>query len=239
MVPEFDRYLQSYSKEIDDVIGIFGKKQEFFVKHKAEILLSAFATVASNISNFKVLDIGCGTGMVHAHIAGSVSELHGADVSSASIDMARRQNPTAHYKTYDGQVLPYADGSFDCAFAICVLHHVPVAQWAAFLKDMSRVVKRGGLVLVIEHNPLNPATQWVVNTCKFDVNAKLLRPWKLRRLLDSAGIINPWVKYVLFTPFAAKPFRQLDRLLSGLPFGAQYVMGGKVAEVDRLRNLAT
>src|SRR5262249_49691100 len=128
----------------------------------------------------------------------------------------------------DGQVLPYADSSFDCAFAICVLHHVPVDQWKAFLKDMSRVVKPGGLVLVIEHNPFNPATQWIVNTCEFDANAHLLKPWTLRKLMKSAGIANPWVKYILFTPFASKAFRLLDGVLSGLPLGAQYVMGGKV-----------
>lgn len=228
-MPEFDRYLESYSKEIDDVIGIFGKKQEFFVKHKAEILLRAFATVDENISNLKILDVGCGTGMVHSHISRSVGELHGADVSDPSIELARKHNPTVQYKTYDGQILPYADASFDCAFAICVLHHVPVDLWVSFLKDVSRVVRPGGLVLFIEHNPINPATQWVVNTCKFDANAHLVTSWKLRRLLKSAGIERPWLKYILFTPFASNAFRLLDQLLSAVPLGAQYVMGGKVA----------
>jgi ubiquinone/menaquinone biosynthesis C-methylase UbiE len=227
-VPEFDRYLEAYSKEIDDVIGVFGKKHEFFVKHKAEILLPAFATVGEDLSNLKVLDVGCGNGELHPHIAGSVGELHGADVSGLSIELARKHNPTVRYKTYDGRILPYADASFDCAFAICVLHHVPVDQWAAFLMDMSRVVRPGGLVLLIEHNPLNPATQWVVKTCRFDANAHLVKSWTLRRLLNSAGIEHPWVKYVLFTPFASKAFRLLDRVLAPVPFGAQYVMGGKV-----------
>jgi ubiquinone/menaquinone biosynthesis C-methylase UbiE len=166
--------------------------------------------------------------MVHRYIAGSVGELHGADVSGASIEIARQNNPTVRYKTYDGGILPYADASFDCAFAICVLHHVPVDQWPAFLKNMRRVVKPGGLVLLIEHNPLNPATQWVVRTCPFDANAVLLRSWTLRRLMNSCGIVDLWVRYVLFTPFAGKVFRLLDRLLWAIPFGAQYVMGGRV-----------
>jgi len=232
-VPEFDNYLEEYSKEIDQVIGTFGKKQEFFVRQKAEILLPAFATVDKNISNLKVLDVGCGNGMIHPHIASSVGELHGADVSSRSIELARKHNPTVQYKNYDGGVLPYADASFDCAFAICVLHHVPVNHWASFLEDMSRVVRPAGLVLFIEHNPLNPATQWVVNTCKFDANAHLVKSWTLRRLLSSAGIEQLWLKYILFTPFASKAFRVLDRLLCGVPLGAQYVMGGKVGDRSR------
>lgn len=228
-MPEFDRYLDAYSKEIDDVIGVFGKKQEFFVRHKAEILLPAFATVDKDISKLKVLDVGCGNGLVHPLISGAVGELHGADVSGLSIKLAREHNPTVQYKIYDGQVLPYLDASFDCAFAICVLHHVRVAQWAGFLKEMSRVLKPGGLVLLIEHNPLNPATQWVVKTCKFDANAHLVSSRRLRQLLRSAGVERPSVKYVLFTPFAARGFRLLDRLLSAVPLGAQYVVGGRVS----------
>jgi ubiquinone/menaquinone biosynthesis C-methylase UbiE len=229
-IPEFDRYLDHYSKEIDEVIGIFGKKQEFFVKHKAELLLAAFAYLDNDFSALKVLDVGCGNGMLHPMISGAVGELHGADVSGRSIELARARNPTVHYETYDGRVLPYRDASFDCAFAICVLHHVPVEHWSAFLEDMRRVVRPGGLVLLIEHNPLNPATQWVVNTCKFDASANLVTAWTLRRLLRAAGIQRPKVTYVLFTPFAGKAFRLLDRWFYAVPFGAQYLICGKVSE---------
>jgi ubiquinone/menaquinone biosynthesis C-methylase UbiE len=228
-MPEFDHYLDTYEEEVNKCIGIFGQKHEFFVRHKAEILLPAFATVDENASKLKVLDVGCGTGMLHRLISGAVGELHGADVSGLSIEIAREHNPTVQYKTYDGQALPYAEASFDCAFAICVLHHVPVEQWAAFLEDMIRVVRPGGLVLLVEHNPLNPATQWVVKTCKFDANAHMVKPWTLRRLLKSAGVEHPSVKHVLFTPFDAKAFRRLDRLLSAVPLGAQYVVSGRVS----------
>lgn len=227
--PEFDNYVESYSKNIDEVIGVFGKRQDFFTRNKAENLLPAFATVNKDLSKLKVLDVGCGIGMVHPYIAQSLGELHGTDVSGASIEIARKINPNVRYKEYDGYTLPYGDGSFDCAFAICVLHHVSPNQWLSFLKEMRRVVKPGGLVLFIEHNPLNPATQWVVKTCEYDVNAVLLNPWTLRRLMKSSGIIDPWVRYVLFTPFSGKAFRLLDRLLAAIPLGTQYVMGGKVA----------
>lgn len=226
--PEFDQYLNAYSAEIEDVIGVFGKKQEFFAKYKADILLHTFATIRSNISDLTVLDVGCGTGMIHPYIAPSLPKLRGADLSGASLEIARKNNPTVHYDLYDGRTLPYGDAIFDCAYAICVLHHVPVDQWTLFVKDMCRVVKPGGLILFIEHNPLNPATRWVVNNCKFDANATLLTAWKLRKLLSAAGTVDPWVQYILFTPFASKVFRKLDRLLSKLPFGAQYVIGARV-----------
>lgn len=226
-VPEFDAYSKAYSEDIESTIGVFGQDHDFFVRNKAEILLPALATIDKNTSKLKVLDVGCGVGLVHRYIAGSVGELHGTDVSGASLDVARSGNRNVRYEAYDGDRLPYADASFDCAYAICVMHHVPVAQWTAFLKEMRRVVRTGGLVVIIEHNPLNPATQWVVRTAPMDANAVLLNAWKLRALMKSAGIGPLWVRYVLFTPFAGRAFRLLDRLLSRVPLGTQYAMGGR------------
>jgi len=142
--------------------------------------------------------------------------------------VARKENPGVAYETYDGHVLPYPDESFDCAFAICVLHHVPVPQWLEFIAEMRRVVRPGGLVLLIEHNPLNPATQFVVWNAEMDENAVLVWPRKLRALMKSVGLAPPWTRHVLFTPFDGRFFRKLDRLLGRIPLGTQYVMGARV-----------
>ena len=227
MPPEFDRYSQSYSEDIDKVIGVFGKKHDFFIKAKADIILPALTALDEDVSRLKVLDVGCGVGLVHPYLKGALGALHGAEVSSESLEVARRNNPGVAYDIYNGHVLPYADASFDAAYAIGVMHHVPSAQWLAFLREMRRVVRPGGLVLQIEHNPLNPATQWVVRNAPMDENAELLTPWRLRRLMKEAGLARIWTNYVLFTPFAGKAFRLLDRLLKRVPLGTQYAMGGR------------
>jgi ubiquinone/menaquinone biosynthesis C-methylase UbiE len=165
---------------------------------------------------------------VHPYIIDSVGELHGSDVSSTSLDVARRTNPQVRYLPYDGDTLPYETASFDCAYAICVMHHVPVPQWTGFLREMRRVVRPGGAVVIIEHNPLNPATQWVVRTAPMDANAVLLSPWKLHKLMKAAGIGSLWIRYVLFMPFTGKLARAIDRLLARVPLGTQYVLGGRV-----------
>jgi ubiquinone/menaquinone biosynthesis C-methylase UbiE len=177
----------------------------------------------------KVLDVGCGIGLGHGEIAQAVGELHGVDVSRDSLDLAARDNPHVHYKAYEGNRLPHEDSAFDCAYAICVLHHIPEPQWPEFMQEMARVVRPGGQMVVIEHNPLNPATRWVVRTCELDKNAVLLQPWRLRRLFIDAGLSAPKVRYTLFTPFAQKFFRALDRALSRVPLGAQYIVAGRKA----------
>ena len=226
--PEFDAYSAAYSEDIEKTIGVFGQEHDFFVRSKADILLPALAALNADTATLKVLDVGCGVGLVHRYIANALGELHGTDVSGASIDIARGGNPGVRYQVFDGVTLPYEDGSFDCAYAICVMHHVPVAQWQGFMKEMRRVVRPGGLLLVIEHNPLNPATQWVVRHAPMDANAVLLSSGTLRRLMTAAGARAPWVRYVLFLPFAGKLFRLIDRMLSRVPFGTQYVVGARV-----------
>ena len=108
------------------------------------------------------------------------------------------------------------------------MHHVPPANWASFLTEMTRVVRPGGLVAIVEHNPINPLTQWIVRSCPFDENAVLLRSGRLARLFRGAGLIELDRRFIIFTPFSGGFFRQLDESLRWLPLGAQYCMAARV-----------
>ena len=53
---------------------------------------------------------------------------------------------------------------------------------------MRRVVRPGGLVCVIEHNPLNPLTRSLaVSRCEFDSDAVLLGASTTRKLMAAGG----------------------------------------------------
>jgi ubiquinone/menaquinone biosynthesis C-methylase UbiE len=220
---EFDRHAANYSSAIEETIGVFGQSHDFYVRHKAILLKEAFDRLPARP---KVLDVGCGIGLVHSLLKPLVSELHGVDVSAASIETARNNNADVRYQAYDGHKLPYGDAEFDAAFAICVMHHVPVPEWPAFGAEMARVVKPGGLLIVIEHNPANPATQWVVRNSPLDENAVLVQPRKLRGILQASGVESIATRFVLFTPFEGGIFRKLDGVLRAVPLGAQYMMSG-------------
>ena len=71
-----------------------------------------------------------------------------AAIASGGLTQAADRNPGVSYRPYDGRRLPYEDGQFDAAVTICVMHHVPPAQWPAFAAEMKRVVRRGGLAVV-------------------------------------------------------------------------------------------
>src|SRR3990172_65300 len=137
-----------------------------------------------------------------------------------------KRSPDIPYSVSDGDVLPFQDGLFDVAFAICVMHHVPPERWKLFLSEMARATKPGGMVIVFEHNPLNPLVRKVVSNCPFDKNAVLLRKGKLTSYMNEAGLKSVFGRYILTVPSISGWFRAVDDLLGFSPSGAQYFVAG-------------
>jgi SAM-dependent methyltransferase len=169
----------------------------------------------------RALDVGCGLGLIHRHLGALDGRLDGIDISHDVVEEASHRNPSVRYRTYDGTTMPYADGELALVFAICVLHHVNAAAWPAFVGEMVRVTRPGGMIALIEHNPLNPLTRLVVARCAFDDDVVLVRKRRLERLLASLGTGQIESRYILFSPW--QRLRRLDRHLGRVPLGAQYV----------------
>lgn len=227
---EFDAFKDLYEAQVGAAVKFIGADHDFFTRIKAEHLNEAIASLGIVERAAAVLDVGCGHGLIHPLLTKNRVSLHltGVDVAGEVIDMARDQHPENTYATYDGTTLPFEEGSFDLSFAICVIHHVPPPHWLDFLREMRRVVRPGGRVVVIEHNPLNPATCYVVKTCPIDENAVLLRRGQLERLMRDVGFVALSGRYILFTPFEHPVMRRFDRALGRIPLGAQYFLSGQV-----------
>jgi SAM-dependent methyltransferase len=227
---EFDAYRNNYEADINSAISFSGKSHEFFTRVKADVLSRYLAALPRQERLLEVLDVGCGHGAIHPALAKIPCpiKLTGIDVASQVLDMARTANPGIDYLDYDGKRFPFESGSFDAAFTICVMHHVPPTEWLSFMLEMRRVVRPGGLLMVIEHNPFNPLTSYIVKTCALDANAVLLRASRLHSLMREAGLIELQRKFFLFLPFDGNVASRLNHSLRWLPLGAQYVAIGRV-----------
>ncbi|VEB32664.1 methyltransferase [Legionella sainthelensi] len=223
---EFDLYSESYSEQINQSLAFSGLSHDFFTRIKADYLTHLFHhnSFLKNQSHINALDVGCGHGLIHPYLLANNNKLQlsGVDVASSVIDIALTTNPNVAYQTYDGSTLPYAENTFDVAYAICVMHHVPPMQWHNFLQEMKRVVKVNGLIVIFEHNPLNPFTLKVVKDCPLDKDAVLIRSKLMRKMMQQAGLTLLKNTYILFTPFDNPLFQKFDRMLGWLPLGAQY-----------------
>jgi ubiquinone/menaquinone biosynthesis C-methylase UbiE len=223
----FDSYRSNYRDVVQSSIDFSGLSHSFFMRAKADLLREL---IAQRLGPRKpaMLDVGCGVGSFHPLLRGMVDRLSGIDVSAASIAQARADNRDVDYRAFDGSSFPFADASFDLVTVICVLHHVAPAEWAHFINEMRRVVRPGGLICVIEHNPLNPLTRLAVSRCEFDRDAVLLRAGKARTLMTAGGLRDIGTRYFLLLPWEAGPARQLEGALSNVPLGAQYAAFGTV-----------
>jgi len=218
----FDAYKENYADAVDAAVSFTGLSADFFTRVKADYIGDIVQAHFGRAMDLDVLDIGCGVGAYHSLLKSKFRSLSGVDVSGACVETARQRNAGVIYDVYDGSRLPYPDKSFDLAFTICVMHHVPPSQWTTFAREMRRVLEPGGLALVFEHNPHNPLTMRAVNGCPFDEDAVLLPSGETEALFRAAGFSAVSSRFILSVPAANRFLRGVDRIFSGLPFGGQY-----------------
>jgi ubiquinone/menaquinone biosynthesis C-methylase UbiE len=221
---DFDDVAEAYEDKINAALSFGGQEHTFYIDIKRNHILRLAQDYFGNVGDLDVLDLGCGLGAYHPGLEGKFRELHGIDVSARSVEAAAAQHPFVQYTTFDGERLPYADGQFSLVFTICVMHHVPPPLWTTFTAEMYRVIRPGGMALVFEHNPYNPATQYIVKTCDIDKDAVLLRPGKLRRLFTTAGFNEIQTRTIISVLPKGQFLTGVDSLLGYLPFGAQYYL---------------
>jgi ubiquinone/menaquinone biosynthesis C-methylase UbiE len=101
----------------------------------------------------RLLDIGCGTGRTLHQLASAhpTMRLHGCDLSPAYIKMARRRLAHVDELTLaveNGEALPWADDTFDVVTSTYMFHELPRNARRNVVREMFRVVKPGGLVVL-------------------------------------------------------------------------------------------
>ena len=107
----------------------------------------------------RVLDVGCGTGVVARDLVERVGErgkVVGVDPSERLIEVAMRRMEEGglkgriEFRSADGAALPFPDGSFDLVVASAVFGHIPNRM--EVLEEMVRVAKPDGTVLAFDHD---------------------------------------------------------------------------------------
>jgi SAM-dependent methyltransferase len=224
---DFDQFADTYEQEIAAATRFAGVSPKFFLEAKLTHILETLRKRYQDLTKLRVLDMGCGIGLVDQALKVHVPNLAGADISEKSLLAARARNPEIEYALLVDGLLPFADRSFEVVVSICVWHHVPPHQWSNFLSEIARVLTPTGILLVYEHNPLNPLTRLAVSRCAFDADAVLLSAVEAGKYLRLAGFRNVATDYLLFLPFKNRIIRFCEKtLLRRIPLGAQYALCG-------------
>jgi len=94
-----------------------------------------------------LLDLGCGTGVTAAVVAGRYS---GVDINPSYIDTAQRRYPHARFFAMDCSRLGFPDASFDLATTIATTHHLTDAELESMTLEALRVIRPGAAFHIID-----------------------------------------------------------------------------------------
>ena len=102
-----------------------------------------------------LLDWGCGCGRVFRYLPGkALSRLTGADIDTDNVDWCRRSFPGSRFHAVPLlPPSPLPGAGFDLVFGISVFTHLREAAQHAWLGELARITRSGGLVLATIHGP--------------------------------------------------------------------------------------
>jgi arsenite methyltransferase len=138
----------------------------------------------------RVLEVGCGTGVLTRVMAGwpDIREVIGVDPAAAFLEKARElaaDIPKVTFQEADGRELPFADASFDVVVFDSTLSHVPSPERA--LSESHRVLRPEGILAAFDgdyatttvalgpHDPLQACSEATMANSVTD-------RWLIRRL---------------------------------------------------------
>lgn len=222
---EFDAYVDEYDAQHAASVKLSGEDPDFFAQYKA--VETARVLAGDGLAPQRIMDFGAGRGNCIAHLQQAFPDaaLTALDVSARSLThcQARAVRPLETV-CYGGQTLPFDAARFDLVFTACVFHHIPAEDHIRLLSEIRRTLTPQGRFVLFEHNPWNPATRHAVATCPFDANAVLISAPEMRRRLRAAGFAQVDLRWTLFFPAPLAALRPLERALTWLPLGAQYML---------------
>jgi len=217
-----------YRAELDRALSITGADHELPARARADQLIGLATRHLGDPMRLDALDVGCGIGLTDRELCGRVGSLTGTDVSEAALAAATRENPDVRYVQGERNRLPLEDASFDLVFASSVVQVVPSADRPRFVSELARVARPGGLAVVVEHNPYNPATRLVVRRFGSEEPIVMLPLGRMKGLLRAGGLDPIETGFFLLTPSRRKRLILIERSLRRLPLGAQYYVAARI-----------
>lgn len=214
---DFDDYVEDYNLLLNESTNFFSPSDEYFAKYKIDIVKNHYLS-----SPVKALEYGCGIGRNIPFLANAFpsSEIHGSDISPASLDLARELNPGINF--FNENDLTNTGYKYDLIFIAGVFHHIPPSMRDDVIANLKQRLNPEGSLFVFEHNPFNPITRRIVDRCPYDEDAILLRPSELKDRLHTGGFDFVQQAYCLFVPPKLKSALFLENYLGWLPLGGQY-----------------
>lgn len=172
----YDRVADEYARRLFDEL-----------QHKPldRQLLDRFAAAVRDLG--PACDMGCGPGQVARYLHDRNVAVCGVDLSAGLVEQARRLTPAVEFRQGDLTALDVPDGSWAGVAAFYSLIHTPRADMVRALRELRRVLRPGGLLLLGFHvgdETLHRDEWWGRPVC---VDFHLFRSTEMTGYLAAAG----------------------------------------------------
>lgn len=185
----FDEWPDPYDRWFTTPIGALVRKYE------ADLILDLLKPGRGEI----ILDAGCGTGVFTLDLLASGAHVIGLDISLPMLGRSREKARGAPLQIVLGDMLhlPFPGNFFDRVVSVTALEFIEDGQGA--VRELFRVTKRGGSIVVATLNSLSP---WASRR-KFEAqekqtiftNAIFRSPGEMRSLAPVEGVIRTAVHF--------------------------------------------
>lgn len=138
---------------VEEMKGNKWKLDRFFetgVEYTSELATSA-SQLGLSMKGTKALDFGCGVGRLTQALAAYYDQVTGVDISAPMIEQANRLNPRPDHVDFvvnaKDDLSIFGDASFDYVQTFLVLQHMHPRHQAGYLREFTRILKPGGLLI--------------------------------------------------------------------------------------------
>ncbi|HZV26375.1 MAG TPA: class I SAM-dependent methyltransferase [Acidothermaceae bacterium] len=153
-------------------------EEGFFATGRAEIDITLKELGELLTARNAALDFGCGLGRLSQALAVHFESVTGVDVAASMIEGAQARNAfpdRVSYVVNTTPTLPFDDATFDFAYSILVLQHIPPKVAAGYISELVRVLRPGGVVVFQELSHRAPTVRNAVLRVVPNGVLKLLR----------------------------------------------------------------
>jgi SAM-dependent methyltransferase len=218
---QFDAFSNTYEEALESGLRFSGEDSHYYARERVAWLRRRLHEQAAPRA---VLDFGCGTGSTAPLLRDDLGaeRVIGVDPSTGLLERARAKYGSAGIQFAHPADVPH--GWADLAYCNGVFHHIEPRERAESVRLIRDVLVPGGLFALWENNPWNPGTRFVMSRIAFDRDAVTLTPPETRRMLRSEGFAVVGTDSRFFFPGPLKVLRPLERSLTKLPLGGQYMV---------------
>ena len=156
--------------------------QPFFQASNQQRVRALLCELAKSTPAKRLLDVGCGTGLILDLAHDLFDELDGIDITP---EMLEKVTPRPNVKTQlaSAQALPFPDGAFDMVTAYGVLHHIE--ELSRVFREVRRTLRPGG-IFYADESPSQHYTDTIMALNPKSQMADTVRREQDRLLCDSS-----------------------------------------------------